>query len=674
MQTQLDRRDSKGSRVSLDVLVSFSDGNANEYSWEADAVDIGRGGMALRAPMVPDVGTTLQCKFECPPDGSEVLADGEVVWAQTTGARMGEFGVRFKNLEGQTRDAVDRIVGRSGVDREPARLLVDGLQTPIAVRMTHRAQDLITLEQELSFLRLGRGVELMLEGQPARRGRLELVELRMDAHTPKLVMAVVFDDEFSILHPTERTADVESSTTGSAAGRAAALMTQKNPSNADATAHDVDAPDFLGGEDDVDETERQMPGARDQMFAVDTHDFIAEDVGEDETQLAASTEAFENEITRRAVRSTRSARIPPRANAKLVSAEAAERIAGQLKRLLVFCFATVKRAVGRFSAALSKGAEVARAQAPLARLTRRDANTSPKRRVTSLPPQLRDAQAHEAAVVEERRVRGRHVVVAIAACAVVIGGLIALRARLRGTPETSPTVAAPEGETSFEAPRPVVFPAGPSPLPVTATPTVEPVESPAARVKRAANTIPSALPEPSYAAGPVPTPTYPALPSTTVPSATAARTEPSTPAPGRDGLGIPSTSPYAQRPSATTAAAPRPAAPTVVANPIPAPARGLSSAFGAPTVERPKSFTLRMSQRVQGLRGASDARGFTVDVVGALSLDRASPIATAHRGVERAAITNRGDHSELTVRFKDGYRPKYRVVARGAAIEILLGQ
>jgi hypothetical protein len=94
--------------------------------------------------------------------------------------------------------------------------------------------------------------------------------------------------------------------------------------------------------------------------------------------------------------------------------------------------------------------------------------------------------------------------------------------------------------------------------------------------------------------------------------------------------------------------------------------------FGATEVPGGRSFMLRMSQPVRAIEGVARDHGFMVTVPGALSLDRAGPIAAAHPAVERSMILNRGDHAELTIRFVDGRSPAYRVSARGRAIEIVL--
>jgi hypothetical protein len=98
------------------------------------------------------------------------------------------------------------------------------------------------------------------------------------------------------------------------------------------------------------------------------------------------------------------------------------------------------------------------------------------------------------------------------------------------------------------------------------------------------------------------------------------------------------------------------------------------ASFGAKHVPNAQRFTLRMSGPVGALQGSSDRTGFTVIVAGALSLDKAGPIAASHKSVARAMVLNKGDRSELTIRFVDGKSPAFRVTGRGAELELLIAQ
>lgn len=98
------------------------------------------------------------------------------------------------------------------------------------------------------------------------------------------------------------------------------------------------------------------------------------------------------------------------------------------------------------------------------------------------------------------------------------------------------------------------------------------------------------------------------------------------------------------------------------------------TAFGADSVAGGETYVLRMSNPVAEMDGIVEADGFSVTIPGSLSLSRAGPIATAHPDVEHASILNRGDFSELTIRFVAGRQPAYRVEARGPAVEITIAR
>jgi len=97
-------------------------------------------------------------------------------------------------------------------------------------------------------------------------------------------------------------------------------------------------------------------------------------------------------------------------------------------------------------------------------------------------------------------------------------------------------------------------------------------------------------------------------------------------------------------------------------------------AFGADAVPGGEKYVLRMSNPVTLMDGIIESDGFSVTIPSSLSLSRAGPIASAHPDVEHASILNRGDFSELTVRFVAGRHPAYRVEAHGPAIEITIAR
>lgn len=97
-------------------------------------------------------------------------------------------------------------------------------------------------------------------------------------------------------------------------------------------------------------------------------------------------------------------------------------------------------------------------------------------------------------------------------------------------------------------------------------------------------------------------------------------------------------------------------------------------AFGAEHVPGARRFALRMTEKVNELRGVVDDGGFRVIIPGSHSLDRAGPIAASHGAIHRSMILNKDGRSELTIRFADGRSPAYRVVGKGATLELLVAE
>ena len=198
MQQAIERRNPEQARIPLeDVLVELRPEGYDE-TFEADAVDVGLGGLAMRAAILPDVGSRLHCRFQSPHDGRCVDASAEVVWARDAGPSAGEFGLRFDTLdpddETSIRGIIDAWHAAMGLDLdEPSdqgvvSLKLEGVGPRRDADVVHRAGDVLVVEQGLPFLRLGKAVE-----EDGRVGRLESVDLRVEGETPRLVLTIGFD-------------------------------------------------------------------------------------------------------------------------------------------------------------------------------------------------------------------------------------------------------------------------------------------------------------------------------------------------------------------------------------------------------------------------------------------------------------------------------------------------
>jgi hypothetical protein len=187
-------------RVPLCALIELRSEHGDE-ALDADAIDVSASGVGVRAAFVPEVGTRLYCNFRCPPEDDAVRAVGEVVWSAWDGPRSGSFGIQFLELDTKSATTIRRYVQPTAlVDAAPpprvANMRIDGVPTPIEADVRLLEKDCIVLEQELSFLRLGRGIEVDVPGRGKERGRIASIELRQGPlDTPTLVFGVLLDEK-----------------------------------------------------------------------------------------------------------------------------------------------------------------------------------------------------------------------------------------------------------------------------------------------------------------------------------------------------------------------------------------------------------------------------------------------------------------------------------------------
>jgi hypothetical protein len=189
-------------RMPLDVLVELHRDEGDEML-EADGLDVSPHGMAVRAAFVPQVGAELHCQFRCPPTGELVRAEGVVVWAQWSGPRVGTFGIRFVALDTRSATIIRHYLEPEEEAAEPlapepprvATLRIDGLGAPIEADVRLADDGRVILEQELAFLKLGRGVAVDVPGRGKQRGRIGSIELRQSPlDVPTLVFGILLDE------------------------------------------------------------------------------------------------------------------------------------------------------------------------------------------------------------------------------------------------------------------------------------------------------------------------------------------------------------------------------------------------------------------------------------------------------------------------------------------------
>jgi len=96
-----DRRTSP--RVALGVPVSYQ---AGETIAVARALNIGKGGLAIRTMTPLPAETIVQLKFKLPGDSVDIEASGRVAWSD----RKVGMGIQFETIEGEGQQAIDDLV------------------------------------------------------------------------------------------------------------------------------------------------------------------------------------------------------------------------------------------------------------------------------------------------------------------------------------------------------------------------------------------------------------------------------------------------------------------------------------------------------------------------------------------------------------------------------------
>jgi hypothetical protein len=656
----------------------------------------------MRAPYLPDVGDELMCRFTVPNSDHPVETKTEVVWAQDMGARTGEFGLRFLGLDAKAQSAIEQIiaaqnsyvppkpkfVSRERIPSGTASLTLDGVPSPILGTVVQADMDGITIEQELPFLRLQRGVTVLENG---RRGIVNAVDLVVDGEVPKLVLDVIYtadarpsdDDEMGDDHAggTDATAEPSPEVSAPIMARAAAAVPLERSLrgvSAEDTIPDtsISASTSTGVVGDFDEDGDEDCAAQEldrvhsvrtqeapvahrreraatrpdstMSFQVEGHEGSENEADDDLHELAglrSGSVRFEQGMT--ALRAW-SARAMDVAMVYLAKAWAFA-LAMTRKYAPIVTDKGSKYARSGFTTARNLGRRGAEGAAQLVRARRKTTeaqfapNVTPKRGTRHTEPE---------------RSSKKGLILGVCAVAVVVGGAVALwpaskeeaaDAKSDHEFEPAPTaaidpLAAEEAARSMQARMPSSAGAGaaaqaaiPAPQPTAAGGTRE--------ISLDSLPLPPGDGTAAQQAGPMPAPTFPSPREAIVPSV---------------------------NPEMGDVSAPAASAQRATVEQEPAVSSG-GARFGSASVPGGRTFRLRMSRDVGELRGVSEPDGFVVMIPGALSLDRAGPIAQAHPSLAQSIILNRGDHSELTIRFKPGHLPRYRVEGNGSELIVVIG-
>jgi hypothetical protein len=630
MMTTLDRRHGERARIPCNIPVELTDDSRQALPFEADAVDLSVGGLSLRAPMLPEIGSHLYCSFEAMPGGAQVLGRGEVVWAQPSDAAGGEFGLRFIELDAKAQALIDEMVAERiarietpFAGREPvlANLEIENVDAPIAARLVRTSGGDALFEQPLDLLTIGRAV-VAHAGVSLVRGSLARVDLRMDGVTPMLALTVRLAQDaprFGEFDWDGMSPDTEpdlAAPAGMAMPPDASFALQPEPG-----AGDMPREAFAGAQARESFAGAQARREQDQLSlefrGAELEPGEAEDDEGRALQLALEEDPYESEdlpLELPPMAAPSEARISLNFRAPEPDGRAHAAADAQDETLLVQVlrvFASVLGFFQQLSAPLLRALERLRG-------ARQRIALGAGRIVTRARPRRTTTSAGSREAFDSR---GTLRLVALGVMSIGAVALFAY-ALLPGASEDIPLHrhVVPEGADEQAS--------------TQAAQHDQPVQ-PAASAAQAQVAAPGAA---------APQPTAAILAAGVVPSG----------------------SPYAV--DVRKAAAAKPAAPPVTGKLI-----ATATTFGHKQVPNAKRFVLRMSGPVNALQGSADASGFNIVIAGSRGVMRAAPIADGNPNVARAMILNHGDGSQLSVHFAPGKSPAFRVSAQGSSLEVLIG-
>lgn len=704
MEMMIERRGDIEGRMPLHLPIELEYDGLSE-PFEADAVDVSTGGLALRTSCLPEIGTPLSCRFEVIPGGARIDAQGQVVWTRLDGPDGGEFGLRFVGLQPQDRALIAEMIAEreqrpesalrasaSHADAAPTSTVeptqAEGPAAPVAEQAGARAAQaaVITLdetaaeiegqiaergplsarfEQPLDLLSVGQGLWLHAEDGRSRRAQIASVSLRLDGKTPLLAVQVEFDEQQASVHGLSWEESEEDEV-------------QRD------TVPDLEPPVVL--EDDAQQrrTEvefvwrEQEPTAAPRMGQP-----TPRPSRQDAPSVALTAEAPASDRPRTAAGSLQEALAEategadPQVGSDSPAALAATEKAasgdhtGASQLTLELPAESPKKASAEFHQGAAE-----RPDSSLAFKLELDEDEEPFEEQTPDWPRLRMPKtawvsgsqfrtalrgsplfkeggaglwliAHVARMTEQARTLWSDGWAFVRENALpVLGSAVAIgSAKLRGKVSKKPKRRTAGKSPATARRRAKVLPLALSGLLALAAVALLSYalwpEEDPLLNAPSAATLPIAAP--ARAAG------APLLPQVVPGAATSAESPAIVPSPGQ----VPSGSPYAAEGQRN-----------------PAPASDGGPKFGASVLKNPTRFTLHMTGPIKDLRGMPDPGGFTVHVEGARSLDKAGPLASRHRALSKTMILNSGSDSDLTVRFAPGQQPKYRVSAQGTELVI----
>ena len=104
----------------MKVEVTYKTADIFTSNW---SINISRGGIFIKTPNPPPMGTQLDLEFKLPESGKVIKASGEIVWSQHASAKSSlppGMGIKFRQITPEdlqeVTDYVNKIISKIGAE------------------------------------------------------------------------------------------------------------------------------------------------------------------------------------------------------------------------------------------------------------------------------------------------------------------------------------------------------------------------------------------------------------------------------------------------------------------------------------------------------------------------------------------------------------------------------
>lgn len=657
-----ERREATRRRFNGTVELALPD---EAEGYEADAVDLSIGGMALKTAFLPDVGSEMDCRFVL--DSAEprtVQARGKVVWARDEGSDAGSFGLRFTELSSGDRAALERHCDPHGAKSDDrVRLRLPKMGEPLKARLKHEAEGAVVVGMDLSFINVGESIEVE-SARGKKRGKLEDVAVDIDPSTrhARLLLTVSLDGSNStgrhaaVVLPSPQRGGLGPTHEPSRAARIEAPVAVAPCS---ASSSDADRTDESDARAELEQAEtlaqpRPSSATPSKKTAAGTGTEVLS--SRDGVERASSIGATESSASSLASRSSApawlvSALSRTRAQCSALWQKAGPTLTTWVATIAAALRSLVARAQGKISGKLAPAEDAAKSD----RVTARAPASAPRPALRKQKRELEPSRAGESAAITstEPSVRRKYALVGLGAF-----GLSAIVFAL-ATGGREPRARTPRPQVAVDP--------SPSNGGATASSAAPAVTAEGASTEAASSaTAPANEPETS---GPNRPGESSASTAAGEPSPGARRMPTDLVAAARSRNANVDQEPPIVRRGAQNVLGPAPSVATAAArHEVASSARPL----GSPAVQAGTVIRLRVDGPITRLSGgAAGADSLTFRVPGRRALDRAAGFVRMDARLAGAGAFNRGGNTEFTLRFH-GAAPPFSARARGDVLEVIL--